>query len=191
MGESPTWEAAIGADFDWGNDGGTTNDSWSGWRKTRLGIMSGSFLGTNYGNQYGAIAINSHVAPYVTASTSFPHSVIFIGKVDTTNGFVDLGYSMIWVTNNFVFDGYGVFSDTVDWQVWDSGSGNTNYIHYSTAWPGSTNVPTWCAEPTTNNLEKYYYDSWQDVFSTARGFGLKEAYGIIEWQFNYCINKYW
>ena len=127
------------------------------------------------------------------APTSISHRILVYVTAVAPNYF-DGSYWGFTITNdaNKVFDGYGVISSTNGWHLIGSSGWDNACVTYSST-IGSTNFPTWCDEPTTNDpLEHYRYSgiTWP-VYGKARGYVVTDAKALMFWQFQYATNKFW
>ena len=170
---STNWTSAKGLiDLDWVNDP-TVQDSGNPFM-----VSAGKKIHPNFGGGYNAWAANVHNEANITSlNTNLMKTVCLY-----TKGSVPLD-SIFSLTTNKVFNSFG-YSITTNWSILTFAicgySNSVSFIMGMSDYP----QPGWCAEPT-------YLGADNSAFSQTEGWEIIDRRVTIDWQFNYCTNKYW
>lgn len=142
--------------------------------------FTAGFLYTNNASYMSWIRTFRLSAPTLASSlnTSISHNIYFLLKPTLSEM-----PGTLTKTNGAVFDDNGLGLTLNTWTV------VTNYPFGLT----EGTAPTWCNEPTTASAPGWFFESQYTGFIESRGFVIKAANqkNIVDWQFNYCTNKYW
>ena len=143
------------------------------------GISSAGF-DEGFADSYGAILNACWITNvYVTGflNTALTYNVIckYLCPTNLTYHFDNYGGS----TFQMDFDGYGVF---------EQGGWKTVEFTVPFGINPASGYPTWCDDPT-GKTNIVFGSSTSGA--SARGFYLQDAQTFVDWNFNYCTNKYW
>jgi len=139
---------------------------------SQAGIAAGGLYDASYFACLNATYItNMYIPVNPNSEVEFSTIVKYICSSNQTFRFLDSGYAD---EIQMDFDGYGVF---------EQGGWKTLDFSVPFGIDPSAPVPNWSVDPKGNTNGPYE--------ASVKGFNLQDVITLVDWQFNYCKDKYW